>query len=69
MRLRRIWLVMRRCESLAAFTRFVLHLRAANATTLGDTWLVKAEFNFFFVFVHLQFLDFWELFFSIRCLD
>ena len=58
MRLRRMWLVLRRCESLAAFTRFVLHLRAANATTLGDTWLVKTEFNFFFCFVHLQFLDF-----------
>ena len=70
MRLRRIWLVLRRCESLAAFTRFVLHLRAANATTLGDTWLVKTEFNFSFCFVHLQFLDFfWRLFFSIRFLD
>lgn len=70
MRLRRIWLVLRRCESLAAFTRFVLHLRAANATTLGDTWQVKTEFNFFFCFVHLQFLDFfWRLFFSIRFLD
>lgn len=69
MRLRRVWLVLRRCESLAAFTRFVLHLRAANATTLGDTWLVKTEFSFFFCFEHLQFLSFWKLFCSIRCLD